>query len=103
MAEKERISPDFSRPASILGFSIPITIPIKRESGRQTYAVIIARVEFDENGEQQVTIFEDSRNIIKRLGEDKIFKYVVGVARATHNVAAKMSRERWFKIVKIAD
>jgi hypothetical protein len=103
MTENEKMFPDYSRPASVLGFNIPIAIPIKRESGRETYAVITARVEFDGNGEQQVTISENSRNIIKRLGEDKVFKYIVGISRATHNVAAKMSRKRWFKISEKAD
>lgn len=105
MVEKERMFPDFSRPASVLGFNIPIAIPIKRENGRETYATIFVHIEFDENGEQQVIIAEISRNIIERLGKDKskIFKYIVGIARATHNVAAKMCRERWFKIPSKAD
>lgn len=99
MAEEEMF-PDFSRPASILGLNIPIAIPIKRKNGRQTYATIFVRAEFDENGEQKVTISEGSRNIINRLGEEKskIFKYVVGVAKATHNTAAVMARKRWQNI-----
>jgi len=105
MAEKEGMFPDFSRPASVLGFYIPISIPIKRENGRQTYAVITAHVEFNQYGEQRVKILESSRGIINRLGEDKkkIFKYIVGVAIATHNVAASLTRERWFKIAEKAD
>ena len=103
MAEEE-MSPDFSRPASILGLNIPIAIPIRRKNGRQTYATVFVRVEFDENGEQKATISEGSRNIINRLGEDKskIFKYIVGIAKATHNTAAAITRKRWQNI-SIAD
>ena len=97
---EEEIFPNFSMPASILGLNIPIAIPIKRKNGRQTYATIFVRVEFDENGEQKVTISEGSRGIINRLGDEKskIFKYIVGIAKATHNMAAAMARKRWQNI-----
>jgi hypothetical protein len=92
------IQPNFSNPASVLGFNLPIGIPVINESGRETAMIVIAHVEFDSNGEQRVVFPDETRKRIKALGakyEDALFRYMSGIAKATHNTACKIARERW--------
>lgn len=92
------VHPDFERPASVLGQNIPIGIPVIDDSGRKTAMVIVVHIEFDSEGNQRVTFSDETRRRVKALGteyEDSIFRYLSGVAKATHNTACKLARERW--------
>ncbi len=98
-----KIRPNFSYPASVLGFNVPIGIPVINGSGREGAMIVVAHIEFDSNGNQKVAFSDETRRRIKSLGveyEDLLFRYLNGVAKATHNTACKIARDRWSGVSK---